>query len=54
MTHRHDIHGAFLNACQSDNLITLETERDGGDFEDDGDGVTVTLQTGERDRKAAR
>ena len=26
VTHRADIHGAFLNACQSSNLITLENK----------------------------
>ncbi len=27
VTHRADIHGTFLKACQSSNLITLETSR---------------------------
>ena len=29
VTHRADIHGTFLKACQGSNLITLETSRDG-------------------------
>ena len=48
VTHRADIHGTFLKACQSSNLITLETSRRVDGFEDRGDGVTVTLENGER------
>src|SRR5712692_10578760 len=48
VTHRHDIHGVFLRACQSNNLISLETSRTVENFEQDDDGVTVTLQSGER------
>jgi 2-polyprenyl-6-methoxyphenol hydroxylase-like FAD-dependent oxidoreductase len=46
--HRHDLHSVFINACKSNNLITLETSRSVEDFEQDDDGVTVTLQSGER------
>ncbi len=45
--HRADIHGAMLKACQSSNLITLETSRRVESFNDHGDGVTVTLNNGE-------
>ena len=45
--HRADIHGAFLKACQSNRLITLETSRKVESFTDHGDGVSVTLNTGE-------
>jgi salicylate hydroxylase len=48
VTHRHDIHGTFLRACQGNNLITLETDREVVDFEDDGKTVTVILKNGER------
>lgn len=46
--HRHDIHGVLLRACQGSNLITLENNRTVIDFDEDGDGVTITLQSGER------
>jgi len=45
--HRADIHGAFLKACQSNRLITLETSRKVESFTDHGDGVSATLNTGE-------
>lgn len=47
VTHRADIHGTFLKACQSSNLITLETSRRVDSYDDTGDGVTVTLNNGE-------
>jgi 2-polyprenyl-6-methoxyphenol hydroxylase-like FAD-dependent oxidoreductase len=47
VTHRADIHGAFLKACQSSNLITLETSRRVDAYRDHGDGVSVTLNNGE-------
>jgi len=47
VTHRADIHGAFLNACQGSNLITLETSRRVDDYKEHGDHVTVTLNNGE-------
>lgn len=46
VTHRADIHAAFLRACQSNPLIKLETDRRVDDFVDHGDRVTVTLNTG--------
>ena len=48
VTHRADIHGTFLKACQGSNLITLETSRRVDGYEDHGDRVTVTLENGER------
>lgn len=47
VTHRADIHGTFLKACQSSNLVSLETSRRVEDFTDHGDRVTVTLNNGE-------
>jgi 2-polyprenyl-6-methoxyphenol hydroxylase-like FAD-dependent oxidoreductase len=48
VTHRADIHGTFLKACESSNLITLETSRRVDGYEDHGDHVTVTLENDER------
>ncbi len=48
VTHRADIHAVFLKACQGNNLVTLETQRQVEGFEEHDGGVTVTLQTGER------
>ena len=48
VTHRADIHGTFLKACQSSNLITLETSRRVDAYEDHGDGVSITLENNER------
>ena len=48
VTHRADIHGVLLNACEGNDLITLETSRRVDSFKDHGDGVTVTLENGER------
>jgi 2-polyprenyl-6-methoxyphenol hydroxylase-like FAD-dependent oxidoreductase len=46
--HRADIHGRFLKACQSSNLITLETNRRVDDYDDTGHGVTIRLEGGEQ------
>ena len=48
VTHRADIHGTFLKACQSSNRITLETSRRVDGYEEHADGVAVTLENGER------
>ena len=37
VTHRADIHATFLKACQSSNLITLETSRRVDGYEDHGE-----------------
>jgi len=47
VTHRHDIHATFLKACQSSNLISLETSRRVDNYEDHSDRVSVTLENGE-------
>ncbi len=48
VTHRADIHGTFLKACEGSNLITLETSRRVDGFTQDDKGVTVTLENGEK------
>jgi salicylate hydroxylase len=48
VTHRADIHATFLKACEGSNLITLETSRRVDDYDDHGDGVSITLEGGER------
>src|SRR5262249_57100665 len=48
VTHRADIHGVFLRACQGTNLISLENNQRVEDFTDDGETVTVTLASGAR------
>jgi salicylate hydroxylase len=48
VTHRADLHAAFLDACRDNNLVTLETSRTVEDYEEDADGVTLVLQSGER------
>jgi 3-hydroxybenzoate 6-monooxygenase len=48
VTHRADIHGTFLKACQGSNLITLETSHRIDAFENKDNGVTVTLEGGEK------
>ncbi len=47
VTHRADIHGTFLKACQGSNLIALETSRRVDAYVDHGDRVTITLNNGE-------
>src|SRR5262249_59811127 len=41
VTHRHDLHSVFINACKSNNLIALETRCTVEEFEQDGEGVTA-------------
>jgi len=48
VTHRADIHGVFLKACQSSNLITLENNQRVEAYEDHGSHVTATLSSGDR------
>src|SRR6185437_15252900 len=48
VTHRADIHGVLLKACQDSNLVTLETNRRVEAYEDHGGHVTATLTSGER------
>jgi salicylate hydroxylase len=53
VTHRHDLLSVFINACTSNNLISLETDRTVTGFEQDDDSVTLTLQSGEHVRGRA-
>ncbi len=50
VSHRADIHAVFLDACQRNNLVSLETKRKVEDFEDDGREVTIRLEGGEEVR----
>lgn len=45
VTHRADIHGTFLKACQSSNRIALETSRRVDGHEEHADGVAVSSKT---------
>ena len=53
VTHRADIHAAILRACAGSNLVALENNRQVEGYEEDADGVTVALTTGERVRGRA-
>jgi salicylate hydroxylase len=46
VTHRSDIHGAYLRACQANNLIQLETDAHAIDYKDTGDGVVLRFESG--------
>lgn len=48
VTHRADIHATILKACQASNLVALETQRTVESYEEDGDGIALALQSGER------
>jgi salicylate hydroxylase len=48
VTHRADIHGAFLDVCKTSNLIALENNQRVDSYEDHGDHVTVNLADGSR------
>jgi 2-polyprenyl-6-methoxyphenol hydroxylase-like FAD-dependent oxidoreductase len=48
VTHRSDIHGVFLRACQGSPLVTLETNAHVDDYVDDGNTVTLTMRGGEK------
>ena len=53
VTHRSDIHAVFLKACQGNDLVTLENNRQVEGFAQDNEGVTVTLQNGDQVRGRA-
>ncbi len=53
VTHRADIHGVYLQACQGNNLVSLENNRKVDDFDDHGDAVAVRLEGGEEVRGRA-
>ena len=46
VTHRADIHGVYLRACQGNNLVSLETNRKVEDFVDEGDEVALRFEGG--------
>src|SRR5262249_44671070 len=48
VTHRADIHGVFLRACEQSNLISLENNQGGDDLEEGGEPAAVPLQAGGR------
>jgi salicylate hydroxylase len=47
VTHRTDIHGAYLEACRGHNLVSLENNQRVDAVRDDGTNVIATLQSGE-------
>jgi salicylate hydroxylase len=53
VTHRSDIHGAYLRACQSNNLVSLETNQQVEAIREDGDSVIAIMQSGEEIRGSA-
>jgi len=53
VTHRADIHGVFLRACQGSNFVSLENARRVDDFVDHGDSVAIRLDNGEEVRGRA-
>jgi 3-hydroxybenzoate 6-monooxygenase len=53
VTHRADIHGVYLRACQGNNLVSLENNRKVDDFTDEGDAVTLRFEDGEEVRGCA-
>jgi 3-hydroxybenzoate 6-monooxygenase len=53
VTHRADIHGVYLRACQGNNLVSLENNRQVEDFIDEGDAVTLRFEGGEEVRGRA-
>lgn len=46
VTHRADIHGAFLEACQKSPLVTLSASQKVVGYEDKGDRVAVSTEGG--------
>jgi 3-hydroxybenzoate 6-monooxygenase len=50
VTHRADIHGVYLRACQGDNLVSLENNRKVEDFTEEGDAVSLQFEGGEEVR----
>jgi salicylate hydroxylase len=53
VTHRSDIHGVYLRACQGSNLVSLENDCKVEDFTDHGDAVTLQLAGGREVRGRA-
>ncbi|TNB49216.1 3-hydroxybenzoate 6-monooxygenase [Martelella lutilitoris] len=46
--HRGDLHGVFLKACEEHPLVSLRTNAEVVDYDQDGSGVTAILKDGER------
>ena len=46
--HRGDLHGIFLKACEDHPLVSLRTNAEVVDYEQDGETVTAILKNGER------
>src|SRR5262249_37289474 len=53
VTHRADIHGVYLRACQRNNLVSLENSCKVEDFVDNGDVVCLRLEGREEIRGRA-
>lgn len=48
VVHRGDLHGVFLKACQTNDLIELRTSSEVIDYDQDGSSVTAHLASGDR------
>ncbi|VIO66569.1 3-hydroxybenzoate 6-hydroxylase 1 [Bradyrhizobium ivorense] len=48
VVHRGDLHGVFLRACESHELIELRVSSEVTGYEQDGSSVTATIANGER------
>ena len=48
VTHRADIHGVYLHACRTQNLVTLEPDSRVADFKETDDGVVLWLDDGDK------
>lgn len=46
--HRGDLHSVFLKACEEHPLVSLRTNAEVVDYDQDGSGVTAILKNGER------
>jgi 3-hydroxybenzoate 6-monooxygenase len=51
--HRGDLHGLYLSACKASPLVTLRTSAEVKGYEQDAQGVTALLASGETVRGAA-
>jgi salicylate hydroxylase len=53
VTHRHDLHGALLNACHSSNLIYLDTHKRLVDAAEDSELIEVALEEVDTGRRTS-
>lgn len=53
LMHRADLHAVLLAACRDSSLIILSTDQKLNDFEDRGDSVIVSMESGDRYEGAA-